>query len=80
MELLRLRLNALVSTKTIYMTMRNKEGLIPSLFFFGSSVKCVDTFRIALTEKQSYELNKNFAKTVNYLSYSHPLTLKIISF
>lgn len=32
MELLRLRLNALVSTKTIYMTITNNEGLIPSLF------------------------------------------------
>ena len=34
MELLRLRLNAMVSTKTIYMTTTNNEGLIPSLFFY----------------------------------------------
>ena len=33
MELLRLRLNALVSTKTIYMTITNNDGLILSLFF-----------------------------------------------
>ena len=27
-------LNAMVSTKTIYMTNTNNEGLIPSLFFY----------------------------------------------
>ena len=48
--------------------------------FFGSSVKYVDAFRIALTKHQGYSLNKNMAKTVVYLSYYHPLTLKIISF
>jgi len=35
MELLRLRLNALVSTKTIYMTTIYNEGLIPSLIFLS---------------------------------------------
>ena len=35
MELLRLRLNAPVSTKTIYMTTTNNEGLIPSLIFLS---------------------------------------------
>ena len=29
---------------------------------------------------RSYSLNKSIAKTVNYLFYHHPLTLKTISF
>ena len=33
----------------------------------GSSVKCVDTSRIDLTEKQISPLNKNRAKTVKLL-------------
>lgn len=33
----------------------------------GSSVKCVDTSRIDLTEKQISPLNKNIAKTVKLL-------------
>ena len=41
--------------------------------FWGSSVKCVDAFRITIKEKRSYSLNKNMAKTVNYLSFYHPL-------
>ena len=48
--------------------------------FLGSSVKCVDAFRFALTENRSYLLNKNIAKTVNYLFFYHPLTLKTFSF
>ena len=49
--------------------------------FLGSSVKCVDAaFRIALTENRSCLLNKNIAKTVNYLFFYHPLTLKTFSF
>ena len=35
-----------------------------SILYYGSSGKCVDTFRIALTENRSYLLNKNIAKTV----------------
>ena len=46
----------------------------------GSSVKWVDAFRIALKENRSHSLNKNIAKTIKYLSYYHPLTLKTISF
>ena len=29
---------------------------------------------------RSFSLNKNIAKTINYLSYYHPLTLKTFSF
>lgn len=37
MELLRLRLNALISTKTMYMTNTNNEGLISSLIFYPTN-------------------------------------------
>ena len=35
-----------------------------SILYYVSSGKCMDTFRIALTENRSYLLNKNIAKTV----------------
>ena len=37
-------------------------------------------FVLRYRKKRSYSLSKNMAKIVNYLSYCHPLTLKIISF
>ena len=46
----------------------------------GSSVKCVDTFHIALTENRSNSLNKNIVKTVNCPFYYHPPTPKTLSF
>ena len=48
---------------------------------YGSSVKCVNAFRIALAkEPKLLAKQKNIAKIVNYLSYYYPLTLKTISF
>ena len=52
---------------------RNREGeekhcrrsaLSPSAQKKGSSVKCVDTFRIALTEELELFIKQNIAKTV----------------
>ena len=40
----------------------------------------MDAFRIALKKDRSYSLNKNIAKTINYLSYYHSLILKTFSF
>ena len=40
----------------------------------------MDLFHIALTEERKLLTIQNMAKTVNYLSYYYPLTLKIISF
>ena len=41
----------------------------------GSSVKCVDAFRIALTEKPKlFNKQKNIVKTVNCQFYYHPPT------
>ena len=37
-------------------------------------------FVLRYWKNRSYSLNKNMAKTVNNLSYYHPLTLKTISF
>ena len=48
--------------------------------FLGSSVKCVDAFRFALTEEAKIHIKQNIAKTVNYLFFYHPLTLKTFSF
>ena len=36
----------------------------------------MDAFRIALTEEPKLLTKQNMAKTVIYLSYYHPLTLK----
>ena len=44
----------------------------------GSFVKCVDTSRIDLTEKQISPLNKNRAKTVKPLIYYHSPTQKTL--
>ncbi|AVV27033.1 dimethylsulfide dehydrogenase [Prevotella melaninogenica] len=35
---------------------------------------------LLLQKNRSYSFNKDIANTVNYLSFYHPLTLKIISF
>ena len=49
--------------------------------FFGSSVKYVDAFRIALTEEPKLLINpQSIANTVNYLSYYDPLISKIFYF
>ena len=54
--------------------------LIKEVLKTGFSVKYVDAFRIALTEESKLLIKQNIAKIVNYLSYYHSLTLKIISF
>lgn len=43
---------------------------------YGSSVKYANAFRIALMEEAKLLTKQNMAKTVIYLSYYHPLTLK----
>ena len=45
----------------------------------GSSVKCTDAFRIAITEEAKLLIKQKYTKTVNYLFFYHPLTLKTFS-
>ena len=52
----------------------SKEIASSPLFFSGSSVKCVDAFRIALTEKPRLFIKGNIVKTVNCLFYYYPPT------
>ncbi len=60
------------------MNCTNKGHIFPEKY--GSSAKCVDAFHIALTEKPKLLIKQNIAKTVNYLFFYHPLTLKTFSF
>ena len=46
----------------------------------GSSFKCVDAFRSALTQEPKLLIKQKYSWAVNYLSYFHPLSLKIFSF
>ena len=56
----------------------NKGHIFPEKY--GSSTKCLDAFRIALTEEPKLLIKQNIAKTVNYLFFYHPLTLNNFSF
>ena len=77
-------LRALLASYNSYIKNKKRLDSERSSAFFckikGSSVKYVDAFLITLWKNQSYSLTKNMPETVNYPSYYHPLTLKIISF
>ena len=55
----------------------NKGHIFPEKY--GSSTKCLDAFRIAITEEAKLLIKQKYTKTVNYLFFYHPLTLKTFS-